>query len=70
MIDTSGFVAPPAVDWAKIMQDILNAGICQAEIARRLNLDRQAPYRWKRGVVPMGNEAVALIAFHAWVMSK
>ena len=71
MIDTSGFVAPPAVDWFKIFQDLTNAGLVPAEVARRLDLNRQTVYRWRAGhYEPRGQEAVKIVAFHAWVMSR
>ena len=71
MMDTSEFIAPPTVDWFKVFQDLTNAGLTPAEVARRLNLNRQTVYRWRSCQrEPRGDEALKLVAFHAWVMSK
>lgn len=71
MIDTSEFVAPPKVDWFKVFQDLTNAGLVPAEVARRLQLNRQTVYRWRASQrEPNGDDAIKIVAFHAWVMSR
>lgn len=71
MIDTREFVAPPAVDWFRIFNDLTNAGLVPAEVARRLRLDSRNVYRWRNGdCKPNADDAATVVAFHAWVMSK
>lgn len=69
MIDTRDFVAPPAVNWFHIFQDLTNAGLVPAEVARRLAIDSRNVYRWRGGKVkPNAEDALKIVAFHAWVM--
>jgi len=71
MIDTSEFVAPAKVDWFKVFQDLTNAGLVPAEVARRLNIRAAYVYKWRNGEAkPSSDHAQTVIAFHAWVMSK
>lgn len=63
------FVPPHPVDWFRIFQDLTNAGLVPAEVARRLAIDSRNVYRWRNGKVkPNAEDALKIVAFHAWVM--
>lgn len=65
-----GFTAPPKVDWFCVLADLQTAGLCNAEVARRINLSRQRLGTWKAGSQPGYGEGEALVALYRWVFEK
>jgi hypothetical protein len=63
------FVPPLEPNWFMVLADLQNAGLANAEVARRLDLDARDLRRWKAGEnKPNAAAALKLLAFHRWVM--
>lgn len=65
-----GFTAPPKVDWFRVLADLQTAGLCNAEVARRLGLTAQRLNTWKLGHQPAHGEGDSLLALYRWVHER
>lgn len=56
-------------DWFRLLADLNKAGICNAEVARRLNVPRWKVHDWKMGTEPSYFDGDRLVTLHAQTCS-
>jgi hypothetical protein len=54
------------IPWPQLIADLHSAGLCNCEIARRLNVSETAVRHWIRGSEPRYSRGTALIELHKY----
>lgn len=65
-----GFVAPSPVRWVHVFADLERAGLCLAEVARRVDIPKETLREWKGGRQPLHPAGAVVLAFYDWVVTK
>jgi hypothetical protein len=64
------FTAPPKVDWFRVFVDLEKAGLCLAEVARRMNIPRTTLEHWRNGGEPKHSGGDALLAYYREIFER